>query len=108
MNDQEFVWCIVEQLGHVRYAGRVTEEEKFGVKMLRLDIPDGDGFVTKYLGGSTLYSVTVVTEAVARHVAQKSAPAPVSPWDFPKQLAAEPRRDLYGEDDDDHEDETPY
>src|ERR1017187_5728997 len=76
-------WAIVEQLGHVRYAGRVTEEEKFGVKMLRIDIPDGEGFLTKFLGGATLYSVTIVTEAVARQVSKGTTPSPVHPWDYP-------------------------
>lgn len=35
----EHVWAIVELMGHVRLAGRLTEEEKFGTKMGRLDIP---------------------------------------------------------------------
>jgi hypothetical protein len=39
MNSQPDVWAIVELMGHVRLAGRLTEEEKFGVKMGRLDIP---------------------------------------------------------------------
>src|SRR5687768_8629685 len=33
-------WAIVELMGHVRLAGRLTEEEKFGTKMGRLDIPN--------------------------------------------------------------------
>lgn len=32
-------WAIVELLGHVRMAGRLTEEERFGGKMGRLDVP---------------------------------------------------------------------
>ena len=35
------VWAIVELMGHVRLAGRLSEEEKFGAKMGRLDIPAG-------------------------------------------------------------------
>jgi hypothetical protein len=39
----EETWAIVELMGHVRLAGRLTEEEKFGAKMGRLDIPAGHG-----------------------------------------------------------------
>lgn len=38
---QPDAWAIVELMGHVRIAGRLTEEEKFGSKMGRLDIPSG-------------------------------------------------------------------
>ena len=33
------VWAIVELMGHVRIAGKLTEEERFGSKMGRLEIP---------------------------------------------------------------------
>jgi hypothetical protein len=32
-------WAILELMGHVRMAGRVTEEERFGAKMGRIDVP---------------------------------------------------------------------
>lgn len=32
-------WCVLELLGHRRLAGRVTEEERFGVKLGRIDVP---------------------------------------------------------------------
>jgi hypothetical protein len=35
-------WCVLELFGHVRMAGRVTEEERFGSKMGRIDVP-GEG-----------------------------------------------------------------
>lgn len=82
------VWAIVELMGHVKMAGKLTEEEKFGSKMGRLDIPDGDGFVTQYFSGSSIYRITIVTEDVARMVRKSNDPAPVSSWDFPKALAS--------------------
>jgi hypothetical protein len=98
------VWSIVELMGHVRLAGRLTEEEKFGVKMGRLDIPDGDGFVSQFFGGGSVYRITIVTEEVARQVCKQTAPAPVSPWDFPRKLAirtpAEDVDDMYGHEED--------
>lgn len=34
-----FEWAIVEIFGHRVVAGRVREEERFGAKMLRIDVP---------------------------------------------------------------------
>lgn len=79
----------MELLGHRKLAGKVSEVERFGVKMGRIDIPTEDGFMTQFFGGGSVYSMSIVTEAVARQVV-KSAPSaqPVHAWDFPKQLAA--------------------
>ena len=119
-------WAVVELLGHLKLAGRLTEEEKFGSKLGRLDIPFNrtceacagtgqaafmsaepcpsckgtkveSGFMTRYFGGASVYSISVVSEEVARHVAQVAAPAPVSQWDFPKRAlpAPEDRDDEY-------------
>lgn len=109
----ESVWAIVEQMGHVKLSGRISEEEKFGAKMMRIDIPmikrdckgcrgkgkvpllEGDTdlidcpcttFFTKYVSGASLYSVSIVSEAAARLVASKLSPEPVHVWDLPKQL----------------------
>lgn len=112
-------WAIVELMGHVRLAGRLSEEERFGAKIGRLDIPTTEkcgcpnaqktsaetptvpcerchgagylhAFVTQYFGGSSVYRITVVSEDVARHVARSTQPAPVAPWDFPKQALPAP------------------
>lgn len=60
-------WAIVEIMGHRKHAGRVREEERFGVKMLRVDIPnEGDpekGWTTHYYGGASIFSYTLTDEA---------------------------------------------
>jgi len=76
-------WAVVELMGHVRMAGRVTEEERFGVKMGRIDIPRGDGFFTQYFTGSSVYRMTPVSEEVARSVAAGTQPEPVHRWELP-------------------------
>lgn len=81
-------WAVVELMGHVRLAGKLSEEERFGSKMGRLDIPQGEGFVTQYFGGSSVYRVSIVTEEVARAAAKNTAYAPVSPWELPRALPA--------------------
>jgi hypothetical protein len=112
--EQKPTWAIVELMGHVRLAGRLTEEEKFGGKLGRLDIPQGDGFITQYFGSASVYRISLVTEDVARHVCKQTSPAPVSPWDFPARLPA-PRVESDGpgsveddEQDDDEQPELPY
>lgn len=88
MTEPTEVWCVLELMGHVRTAGRVTEEEKFGGKLGRIDVPTaGGGFVTQYFGASSVYRLTVVTEEAARLVAASSVPEPVHSWEMPKQIA---------------------
>ena len=113
MNDEAEVWAIVELMGHVRLAGKLSEIERYGSKLARLDIPikvacgltgsaahtttpdtcpqchgagTTDGFKTELFGAAAVYRIHFVTEAVARHVAKSCTTASVSAWDFPKQL----------------------
>lgn len=103
--DDGETWAVVELMGHVKLAGRLSEVERFGSKMGRLDIPAGDGFVTQFFGGGSVYRITVVAEDVARHIAARgSSPAPVQPWEFPKRLA--PAVGTGDTDPDDDRDET--
>jgi hypothetical protein len=94
------VWAIVELMGHVKLAGKLTEVERFGAKMGRLDIPQADGsYVTQFFGGGSIYRITPVSEEVARHVVKSTDPAPVQAWDFPKQLDARRTEDQRDNDD---------
>ncbi len=55
-------YAIVEIFGHRRHVGRVLEVERFGAKMLRVDVPtDGDfakGFVSHFYAGGAIFSLT--------------------------------------------------
>ena len=82
-------WAILGLMGHVRLAGRVTEESHFGVALGRIDIPSADGYTTQYFGGSSIYRLTPTTEAIARSVALHNQPAPVRTWELPKPQAIE-------------------
>ena len=113
MNLPEFKqWAIVELMGHVRMAGLVTEEERFGVKLGRIEIPNGENSVTQYFNGSSLYRLTPTTEEVARAAAASNQPEPVHRWEI-KQLSPAPvieaefpfDREF---DDGDDEDEKPF
>ncbi len=77
-------WAILELMGHIRLAGYVTEEERFGSTVGRIDIPGPDGkSVTQYFGGGSIYRLTPTTEEIARAVAERGSPAPVSRWELP-------------------------
>jgi hypothetical protein len=76
-----FEWAVVEIFGHRRHAGRIREEERFGAKMLRIDVPDvfllsatdADGgisistalrgWTTHWYGGASIFSLTMTDEA---------------------------------------------
>lgn len=84
-------WAIVELMGHVRVAGRVTEEEHFGAKLGRIDIPAHDGgFTTQFFGGSSVYRLTPTTEDIARAVALHSQPEPVHRFELTPPKPPEP------------------
>lgn len=65
--DDGWEWAMVEIFGHRSHAGRVREEERFGAKMMRVDIPmKGDpaanGWETHWYGGSSIFSLTLTDE----------------------------------------------
>ena len=75
-----------------------TTGVKAEVQTLKITAADLKRFVTQHFGGQSVYRITYCTEAVARATAARNSPAPVSPWDFPKALAA-PISKYHGEDD---------
>lgn len=84
----EAQWAILELMGHRRLAGLVSEEERFGATMCRIDVPGVDGNVaTQYYGGSAIYCLTPCTEETARAVAREAQPEPVTQWDARRLLA---------------------
>lgn len=82
-DEAEFEWAIVEVFGHRRHAGKAREEERFGSKMLRIDVPtliidpieEGkpmswsvDKWTTFYYGGASIFSFTPTDEVSAMKV----------------------------------------
>jgi len=78
-------WCIVEQLGHRRLAGRLTEQTIAGGGYLRLDVPalDGQPATSHLLAHSSIYAIHPVTEEIARQVAARCRPEPIQRWELP-------------------------
>jgi len=89
-------WAIVEIFGHRRHAGKVSEEERFGAKMLRVDQPkfEVDGSVTwttHYYGGASIFGITPTDEATVMRAAR--------PYDAPHRYITAPRDADVGDDD---------
>jgi len=72
----------VELMGHrVRY-GRISEEESYGSKFLRIDIPFDSGVVTEYYGGSAIYAITPLSEEICKDRIGTHDPRPVQPLQY--------------------------
>ena len=106
MSEPKFeMWAVVELMGHVRMAGRVTEEQRFGIVMGRIDIPtEGEKFTTQYFQGSSIYRLTPVAEEFARAAAKTQQPRPIYDWELPQLAAGRPQAvtESYEFDDDNH------
>lgn len=84
-------FAILELMGHARLAGRVTEQTIGGHAFIRVDVPaiEGQPGFTRYLGPGAIYSLTLVTEAIARAALTALRPAAVTVY-LPPQLPAPP------------------
>lgn len=86
-SEQPFEWMLVEIFGHRTHWGRGIEVERFGAKMLRIDVPQiawseptadeptpapvVTGWVSHFYGGSAIFSNTLTDE---RTVMLRNAP----------------------------------
>ena len=73
-------WAIIEIFGHQKFAGRVTEQSIGGASFIRCDIHEVDGSpsFTKLFGASAIYSITPVTEELARKAVKACRSEPIS------------------------------
>ena len=111
-------WCIVEVLGHNRFAGFVTEQAIGGSALIRVDIPaipervekktrhvydynepsktvsyevkiPGADAYTKFFGVGSIYCITPCTEETARKAADEIRPKEHIPLDLAGKVTAE-------------------
>lgn len=89
-------------MGHRRHAGRCCGVERFGTKMIRVDIPvEGDpianGWETAFYSGSSLFSYRLADEeTVMRANGKRSEPARVTYRPDPDELDDEQGDDIFG------------
>lgn len=58
-------WAIVDLMGHVTLAGRVTKPGEFG-GLWQIDVPDGESYRTEFFGSQSVYRIRMVSEEIAR------------------------------------------
>lgn len=63
-------WAIVELMGYVALAGRVTKPGEYG-GLWQIDIPTGDSFRTEFFGSQSVYRIRMVSEEIARAYAPR-------------------------------------
>lgn len=82
-------WAIVSQFGHTKLAGRVSTVLLGGSALLRVDIPavDEHPAYTRYIGVSSIFDLTLVTEELAVAAARSIRTEPVTVY-LPPQLTA--------------------
>lgn len=78
-------FAIVELMGHARIAGKVSEANRFGTVLMRVDVPktsQRDGY-TKFYSASSIYCITPTDEATAQAAAERFNEPAVHPWIVP-------------------------
>ena len=69
MSENKDSWAVVDLMGHVTIAGRITKPGEFG-GLWQIDIPEGDSFRTEFFGSQSVYRVRIVSEEIARAYAR--------------------------------------
>lgn len=89
-------WAILEIMGHVKLAGFVTEQTIAGSAFIRIDVPAAgsvEGF-TRFFGSGSVYSLSPVTEEIARDVAGNLRSTPISQYDISQELKDKWKRSI--------------
>lgn len=84
-------WCVVEIMGHKRFAGFVTEQAIGGASFVRIDVPEitlpnGKKLpaFTKLFGASSIYCLSPCTEETARAFAETMRSEGFSLYEAPR------------------------
>ena len=75
-------WAVIELMGHIRYGGQVSKDNQLGTAMLRVDVPQGDTFITQLVNPSSIYRLTMCSEEIARAAANAGDPKPMGTWEL--------------------------
>lgn len=79
-------WAMVELFGHNKIVGKVSEATLAGGAFLRVDVPSFNGAAafTRFYGPSAIYSISPVTEDIARGLMEHYRNEPVSRFELPQ------------------------
>jgi hypothetical protein len=76
-------WAIIELMGHIRYGGLVSKDTQLGTSMLRVDVPEGETFVSQLVNPSSIYRLTMCSEQLARAACAGNSHRPLNSWEMP-------------------------
>lgn len=109
MSEERFeTHALVELFGHVRLAGKVTEQTIAGTGFIRVDVPDTKrkkGF-TRLFGTSAIYSMTPVSEEIAQALAEQIYIENIVPIERSRPLIENEKRD--DDDETEHDPDHPF
>jgi hypothetical protein len=71
MPEENEQWAVVEIMGHVQTAGRISRPGDWG-GLLRVDVPTDGTYRTEYYGMAAIYAVKLVSEEIARAYAERN------------------------------------
>jgi hypothetical protein len=79
------LWAVVEIFGHQIYVGHVQQHAIGGCSFVRVDVPamDDQPAYTKIFGNGAIYSITPVSEDLARNLVKRYRPSPVATYLLP-------------------------
>jgi hypothetical protein len=81
-------WCVVEIMGHKKFAGLVTEQVIGGTSFVRIDVPAIESpkreAFTKLFGAGSIYCMTPCTEETARAFAKNICERAFSTYEAPR------------------------
>jgi hypothetical protein len=78
--DEGGQWVILELFGHKVIAGYMRRDETLGTPLLRLDVPETptQAAFSRHYNPTAVYSISYVSEDVARRVSNSLAPSPIT------------------------------
>ena len=79
-------WCLVELFGHQKIVGQVSEASLAGGAFLRVDVPsfDGEAAFTRFFSPGAVYSISPISETIARAMMEQYRNQPVSRFELPQ------------------------
>lgn len=84
MEDKFEQWVLIELYGHQRIIGKATEATIGGCSFIRVDIPEMEGKspFTRYFGQGAIYSLSPVSEEIAKELLKRYRNVPVQQYEI--------------------------